>query len=276
LTIIAGKELFLCIMPEYTDQLGNTIHLNKVPKRVISLVPSQSEFLWHLGLRDELVGITKFCIHPNELYDLKDRVGGTKQLNLEKIRALKPDLIIGNKEENDKDQILLLQKEFPVWMSDIYTLEDSFQMMLSLGAIMNKEKESQHMVEKLHLSLSTIKNTFQNQRVLYFIWNDPYMGAASDTFIDQVLQHLGFENALKQFKRYPQLDELTLKKLNPDLCFLSSEPFPFKEKHVNELKNSLPNTKVTIVDGEVFSWYGTRLLHLEAYVKKLRKEIELK
>lgn len=261
-------------MPQYTDQLGNTIHLNKTPLRLISLVPSQSEFLWQLGLKDELIGITKFCIHPTDMYQSVKRVGGTKQLNLKTIRTLKPDLIIGNKEENDQDQIQVLQKEFPVWMSDIYTLEDSSQMMLNLGAIMNKEKESKQLVEKQKASLSRIKNTFQHQRVLYFIWNKPYMGAASDTFIDQVLQHLGFENALNHFKRYPELDEATLKKLDPDLCFLSSEPFPFKEKHVKDLQNILPNAKILIVDGEVFSWYGTRLLHLEAYVKKLRKEIE--
>jgi ABC-type Fe3+-hydroxamate transport system substrate-binding protein len=274
LTIIAGKELFLSIMPENIDQLGNTIRLNNIPKRVISLVPSQSEFLWHLGLRDEFVGITKFCIHPDELYRTKERVGGTKDLDLEKIRALKPDLIIGNKEENDQDQIRTLQKEFPVWMSVIYTLEDSFQMMLSLGLILNKEKESEQLVENLKVSLSRIKNTFHNQRVLYFIWNNPYMGAASQTFIDHVLNYLGFENTIKQLMRYPVLNESALKVLNPDFCFLSSEPFPFKEKHVNELKNILPNTKVIVVDGEVFSWYGTRLLNLEAYVKKLRKEIK--
>ena len=260
-------------MPEYKDQLGNTIRLNNLPKRVISLVPSQSEFLWHLGLRDEFVGITKFCIHPDELYRTKERVGGTKDLDLEKIRALKPDLIIGNKEENDQNQIRSLQKEFPVWMSDIYTLEDSFQMMLSLGLILNKEKESKHLVENLKVSLSRIKNTFHNQRVLYFIWKNPYMGAASQTFIDHVLNYLGFKNIIKHLLRYPELDESALKKLNPDLCFLSSEPFPFKEKHVKDLQNILPNSKILILDGEVFSWYGTRLLHLEAYVKKLKKEI---
>lgn len=261
-------------MPEYTDQLGNKIRLNRIPKRLISIVPSQTEFLWELGLKDELIGITKFCIHPDELYRNKQRVGGTKDLDLEKIRVLKPDLIIGNKEENEPEQIKILQKEFPVWMSDIFTFEDAFQMMLSLGTIMNKEKESQHLIEKLNRSLSGIKHTFQHQKVLYFIWNRPYMGAASQTFIDHVLQHLGFENAIKQLIRYPELDEATLKELNPELCFLSSEPFPFKEKHVKDLQNILPNAKILIVDGEVFSWYGSRLLHLEAYVKKLRKEIE--
>ena len=108
----------------FTDQLNNTIELTDLPKRVISLVPSQSELLWDLGLREELVGITKFCVHPKEMFHSITRIGGTKTLNITKIRELQPDIIIGNKEENDYSQIIELQKEFKVWMSDIYTLND--------------------------------------------------------------------------------------------------------------------------------------------------------
>jgi ABC-type Fe3+-hydroxamate transport system substrate-binding protein len=261
-------------MPAYKDQIGNQVNLKDKPKRVISLVPSQSEYLWDLGLREELVGITKFCIHPEEMFREIERVGGTKKLDLEKIRQLNPDLVIGNKEENERSQIELLRKEFPVWMSDIYTFEDAFEMMCSLGVILGKEKRAQLIVKKLKDSLLNVKEIFAWQRAAYFIWNDPYMLAAKNTFIDHVLYHIGLQNTLGRWQRYPVLDEEALKKINPEFCFLSSEPFPFKEKHVMELQKILPDSKIMIVDGEVFSWYGTRLLHLEQYVTELKKEIQ--
>jgi len=256
-------------MSVYKDQVGNLVRLSKRPQRIISLVPSQSEYLWDLGLRSALVGITKFCIHPDDMYCGFARVGGTKKLDLDKIRELKPDLIIGNKEENERSQIEELQKEFPVWMSDIYTFEDTFAMMKAIGEMLDKRKESETLVDTLRNSLTSIQNIFVKKRVAYFIWNKPYMLAASSTFIDHVLNHLGLENALSKYDRYPELNEDQLQEINPDICFLSSEPFPFKEEHVKELQIILPKSQIVIVDGEVFSWYGTRLLHLAKYVAGL-------
>lgn len=257
-------------MLSFTDQTGHTIYLKELPKRIISIVPSQSEFLWELGLRDELVGITKFCIHPEELFRSKERVGGTKNLNFEKIRALKPDLIIGNKEENERSQIEDLRQEFNVWMSDIYTLNDSLTMMAETGKLCGREKKAEELILLMRQSLDRIKNKFSAQRVAYFIWNKPYMVAAKNTFIDHILTHLGFQNAFSDLDRYPQLSDEELQKAKPELCFLSSEPFPFKEVHVEELQKLLPDSKIRVVDGEVFSWYGTRLLELEGYVEGLR------
>ena len=256
-------------MLSFTDQLGNNIILKAKPKRIISIVPSQSEFLWDLGLRKEFIAITKFCVHPQEMFRSIEQVGGTKKLDLEKIRKLKPDLIIGNKEENEQSQIEILKKEFNVWMSDIYNFEDAFRMMESLGEIFGKKKEAQQIVSSLKKSLPHIQNIFNKKTVAYFIWNKPYMFAAKNTFIDYVLNYIGLENALCDLQRYPELDNETLQKMDPDLCFLSSEPFPFKEKHVKEIQKLLPNSKILIVDGEVFSWYGSRLLHLEKYVSDL-------
>lgn len=260
-------------MLHYTDQTGNTIRLAEMPKRIISIVPSQSELLWDFGLRDELVGITKFCIHPEELFKTKERVGGTKKLNLDKIRALKPDLIIGNKEENERSQIEELQKEFNVWMSDIYNLEDALNMMRQLGTICGKEKEALRISDSVKKSITTIRNSFNKQTVAYFIWYKPYMLAAKHTFIDYILNYLGLENSFAHQQRYPEVTKEDLKKAKPEICFLSSEPFPFKEQHVKELQELLPDSKILIVDGEVFSWYGSRLLHLEKYVESLFKRI---
>lgn len=260
-------------MLEFKNQMGNVIKLAKKPVRIISIVPSQSEFLWDLGLHQELVGITKFCIHPDEMYKSIARVGGTKKLDIEKIRVLKPDLIIGNKEENERSDIELLQKEFNVWMSDIYTFEDSFLMMSELGKILGKETESKKIVDDIRTSLSQVKTIFSKQKVAYFIWNKPYMLAAKNTFIDFVLKHIGLTNAFEHLDRYPEVDEVSLRKIDPHFCFLSSEPFPFNEEHIIELQKTLPNAKIVIVDGELFSWYGSRLVHLNAYIKNLKKQL---
>lgn len=255
-------------MQAVTDQMGYRISLSETPRRIVSLVPSQSELLWELGLRDEIVGITKFCIHPEELFRNKTRIGGTKQLHLEKIRALKPDLIIGNKEENERVQVEQLREEFNVWMSDIFTLEDSLRMVTELGTICGKAERSAEITTAIRASMERIRNFFPPRRVAYFIWNKPYMVAAQNTFIDHVLSHLGLTNAFSGQSRYPEITNEDLLRVQPEICFLSSEPYPFKEVHAEELKRLLPQSEIRIVDGEVFSWYGTRLLHLENYLKK--------
>lgn len=260
-------------MLKYKDQLGNVIKLEKKPVRIISIVPSQSEFLWDIGLRKELVGITKFCVHPVEMFKSIERVGGTKKLNINKIRALKPDLIIGNKEENEKADIELLQKEFNVWMSDIYTFEDAFEMMEDLGEIFDKKNATKRIVGEIKRTLPEVKNIFKGQKTAYFIWYKPYMFAAKKTFIDHVLNYIGLKNAVGNLKRYPKLDDEEIKQIDPEVCLLSSEPFPFKVKHIKELRDKLPNANIVIVDGEIFSWYGSRLLHFSSYIKDLKKLI---
>jgi ABC-type Fe3+-hydroxamate transport system substrate-binding protein len=252
----------------FKDQLGQHIELTQIPKRIISLVPSQSELLWDLGLRDELIGITKFCIHPNEMFKFKDRVGGTKTLDIQKIRSLKPDLIIGNKEENEYAQIKELQNEFPIWMSDIYNLNDAYKMISDIGELVHKKNEATRLVSNIQKSFSVIKK--YNKTVLYLIWKNPFMAAGNSTFIGDVLNQMGLINSLKNSDlRYPELTMDEIKNLNPNLIFLSSEPFPFKESHINELKQLVPNATVKLVDGELFSWYGSRLLKSVEYLNNL-------
>ena len=257
---------------EFVDQMGNVVILQQPPKRIVSLVPSQTELLFYLGLKDEVVGITKFCIHPNEMFRSKTRVGGTKKYDFDKIRALNPDLIIGNKEENDQEQIEQLMKLYPVWMSDIKTLPDAMEMISMLGTIIQKEDLAKKFVQNIENAFVDLKEFSPNKKVsvAYFIWKNPYMCAGKDTFIDEVLQHCGLENVLKNSNsRYPIIEMLDLKKYNPQLILLSSEPYPFKENDINELQSVLPNTTIRIVDGEMFSWYGSRLLESSAYLKSL-------
>lgn len=256
----------------FTDHLNNTIELQSFPKRIISLVPSQTELLWDLGIRKELVGITKFCIHPEELFHSTPRIGGTKKFNFEKIRTLKPDLIIGNKEENEQIQIEALQKEFNVWMSDIYTLDDALKTINAIGELVNKTEEANIISRNIKQSFIDLKKI--HKRVLYLIWKDPYMAAGKATFIGDVLGRIGMENIFEDNNsRYPEVSIKEMQVLNPELILLSSEPYPFKEKHIKELQDLLPNSKIILVDGELFSWYGSRLLKSVEYFNELIEQL---
>lgn len=254
------------------DQLHRTISLDNIPTRIVSIVPSQSELLYDLGLRDEVVGITKFCIHPDVWFKSKVRVGGTKNVNIEKIITLAPDLIIANKEENLKEDIEILEKLFPVWVSDIQSLEDSFEMIKSIGELVKRSAQAQTIIENIKNQKSKFKtNTLR--KALYFVWYNPWMLAGNDTFINEMMQLAGFENCLQQ-DRYPILTSQEIKEFSPEVVLLSSEPFPFKEKHIQELVEILPNTKIILVDGELFSWYGSRLFHSFDYFRVLNEQIQ--
>tara|TARA_R110001592_G_scaffold303944_2_gene576232 strand:+ start:50 stop:832 length:783 start_codon:yes stop_codon:yes gene_type:complete len=256
----------------YIDQLKREIQLNKIPKRIISLVPSQTELLVDLGLESSIVGVTKFCVHPKHLRMSKAVVGGTKQINIEKIEALRPDIILCNKEENTKEIIESLKEIAAIHVSDIYNLEDCFELINMYGEIFNIERTTSTLVSNIQLEREAFQLQFQNRdklKVAYFIWKKPWMVAASDNFIDVMITEAGFVNVYKEEKRYPEIDLNNPKLKEADLIFLSSEPFPFKEEHVLELQSKFPEKTIKIVDGELFSWYGSRLLKSYTYFQTL-------
>ncbi|WP_462248079.1 ABC transporter substrate-binding protein [Ekhidna sp.] len=237
------------------DQISREVTFPFPPQRIVSLVPSQTEFLLAIGA--PVVGRTKFCIHPK--YEVEDIpiIGGTKKFRFDEIRKLKPDLIIGNKEENYKEGIEVLEKEFPVWMSDIFNLEDAYKMMTSLGDICDLRAKSDQIVNACKDSLDAVKGT-KSGKVIYFIWKKPWMVAGKNTFIDHLLSHLGFENLITM-ERYPEMSSEEIAKLNPDTLLFSSEPFPFNEQHLREANSIWPQAQCQLVDGELYSWYGSRL-----------------
>lgn len=240
--------------------------------RVISLVPSITETLFDLGLStDEIVGRTKFCIHPENLVDKVELIGGTKNLNIDKIKSLKPDLIIANKEENIKEQVEELMKDLKVLVTNIETLEDNYYLIKQLGHIFGKEEKAQFFNLRTYEAFD-IPKPEKCLKVAYLIWKNPYMTVGCDTFISRILEELGFENLFKNQKRYPEIQLEDLK--DADMIFLSSEPFPFKEKHIEELKEVCLNQKIMIVDGESFSWYGTHLAKCGEYYRELLTEIK--
>lgn len=255
----------------YTDQLVRNIELNSTPKRIVSVVPSQTEFLYDLGLENEIVGQTIFCVHPQHAFKSANKIGGTKKLHLDKIRELQPDVIFANKEENDKDQIEILSKEFPVWISDIFNLEDALDMMRSIGDICGKIIEADTIIQNVQAGFAALNNGQKSQvSALYLIWREPYMAAGRNTFISEMMQNAGVENIIPALdSRYPELNSSQLVDLNPDWVLLSSEPYPFADKHIQEIQQILPNAKVELVDGEMFSWYGSRLQKAPGYFATL-------
>jgi ABC-type Fe3+-hydroxamate transport system substrate-binding protein len=249
------------------DQLGREIIIPILPQRIISVVPSQTELLFDLGRGDSVIGVTLFCIHPEEAKS-KTKIGGTKKLKLEKIVSLNPDLIIANKEENDQSQIEWLAERFPVWISDIKDMDNALSMIRAVGEMTGRMEQANSIISSIYESFSKLKPG-SPRRTLYLIWRSPYMSVGSDTFISHIMQRCGFVSVLDSETRYPELTENQIKTLNPELVLLSSEPYPFKEKHISELKNLLPNAKIMLVDGEMFSWYGSRLVEASSYLKKL-------
>ena len=237
------------------------------PRRIVSLVPSQTELLADLGLTDVVAGITKFCVHPADWRARKAIVGGTKNFNFDVIDFLKPDLIIGNKEENYEAGITTLRERYPVWMSDVVSLADAFSMIRSIASLTDREQAGNEIVERIRHSFSSLRY-FTGQRVLYLIWRGPWMAAGADTFINTLLHAQGLRNVVEE-NRYPELSVEALQALNPEYVFLSSEPYPFKEKHIEELRAVLPLAKMMLVDGEMFSWYGSRLLYAPDYFRSL-------
>jgi ABC-type Fe3+-hydroxamate transport system substrate-binding protein len=248
--------------------MGRTVAVPETPKRIVSLVPSQTELLADLGLEQEVVGITKFCVHPERWFKGKTRIGGTKTVSVEKVAALKPDLIIANKEENVQAQIEALESLAPLWVSDIHSLDDALKMIRQVGIICGREGDALRIAGQIESRFASLHSE-AIAKVAYCIWREPWMWAGDNTFIHDLLLRCGLENVLAGMPRYPEMDLAALKGLNPALVLLSSEPYPFKEKHIPEVLEMLANAKVMLVDGEMFSWYGSRMLQSVPYLSNL-------
>jgi ABC-type Fe3+-hydroxamate transport system substrate-binding protein len=253
-----------------TDQLGRRVVIPFPPRRIVSLVPSQTELLFDLGLGKRIVGVTKFCIHPTEGRKQATIVGGTKNFDFAKIDALKPDLIIGNKEENYQEGIEQLAMSYPVWLSDISNLPEALDMIRRVGLITGKKEAADNMAAGIATSFAALAPSEAGVSVAYFIWRKPYMAAASGTFIDDMLRRTGFRNVFAHLGRYPEITPEQLAEAAPERILLSTEPYPFGEKHFSEFQALCPKAKIQLVDGELFTWYGSRLRQSAAYFEKMR------
>ncbi len=250
------------------DHLGRKVELPTQPQRIISLCPSQTATLYDLGLGDRVVGLTHFCIHPAEQVGKAVKVGGTKQLKMERIDALQPDLIIAEKEENTKEMVEALEADYPVYVTDVHDIESCLKMIRDLGEITGTQARGLELAAEVEAALNQVQALAPTQRCLYFIWRKPWMVAGRGTFIQAVLNLCGLENVIET-DRYPELLPEEIVHLNPEVVLLSSEPYPFAERHIAELRALLPETKFLLVDGEMFSWYGSRMRLAPQYLNTL-------
>lgn len=244
------------------------------PVRLVSLVPSTTETLFALGRGDDLVGYTRFCVHPQDKVTSEKWIGGTKNPKVDKIIALAPDMVLANREENRREDIEALEGAgIPVWVAEPRTVAEAIDDIRKVGIVVGRSDEGHHLAEDLQGIMSTDRNGTSPQTVAYLIWRDPYMVAGEETFITNMLAQGGFRNPF--VGRYP---EVTLNDLHTvDRIFLASEPFPFAEKHRDELiALGIPAAKIQLVDGELLSWHGVRLREGLPYVRRLRIQSEMK
>lgn len=257
---------------QLTDQTGYTITLARPAQRVISLVPSQTELLFDLDLDDEIVGVTRFCVHPAEKCSEKTIVGGTKHFNFEVIDDLQPDLIIGNKEENYKQGMQRLRERYPVWLSDVYTLADACEMIADVGTMVGRESVAARIVAQIEDGMSGT-GQWPRLRAAYFIWRDPFMVVGHKTFAHEMLHHCGFVNVFGHLPRYPEVTADRIRRSKPDVLLLASEPYPFGKRHLEEMRERFPDIPSVLVDGQMFTWYGSRLTKSPSYFKALRERL---
>lgn len=257
-----------------TDQMGRRIVAPKRPLRIISLVPSQTELLFDLGLDEEIVGRTKFCIHPAAGVARVPSIGGTKQFRFDLIDQLQPDLIIGNKEENYREGIERLAAHYPVWMSDIMTLPAALAMIRQVGFLVERAQQAEQLAAEIEMQFAQLPRRQRPLRVGYFIWQKPFMAVGRPTFIDDMLTRCGFQNGFagQGNGRYPELTADDIRAANLDAILLSSEPFPFTEKQRRTFQTEF-GLPVYLVDGEMFSWYGSRLLLAAGYLRRFIRNI---
>lgn len=256
------------------DALGRRVTFPFTPQKIISLCPSQTETIEYLA-PGRLAGVTRFCVHPESIAKVP-RVGGTKKVNVERIKALQPDIIIGEKEENTPEMVSELEKEFPVYITNVENIESAYQMLFSLGEILGTEKAAQTLTTEIKGLFDAIPLASPPFRCAYFIWRKPYMVAGRDTYINAILNRLGFENVFSdKTARYPAIETNELQAAAPQCIFLSSEPYPFCVSHLTEIQKIAPLANVYLVDGEFFSWYGARMREAAPYLSALQGRLSL-
>jgi ABC-type Fe3+-hydroxamate transport system substrate-binding protein len=243
------------------------------PQRIVSLVPSLTELLYDLDLGDRVVGITKFCVHPATWFQHKKRVGGTKKVKLDELQLLKPDLVIANREENVQAQVEEIAAFCPVALTDVNNFDQAMTTIEWLGNLTATTSKAVDLTEQIRMAFDNWKPPGPRFSTCYLIWEDPYMVAAGGTFIDDMLHLAGFQNVFVSLERYPAVGLLDIADADPELIMLSSEPFPFSQKHISGLKADLPATTPLLVDGEIFSWYGSRMLKAPHYFRQLWQKL---
>jgi len=258
---------------------GTTVKLRRPAQRIVSLVPSISETLHYLGAGTQLVGLTRFCEKPWSQYKAKERVGGVKDPDLEKIAWLKPDLILCNKEENRKDVVEELRELAPVHVSYVVDVGGAERLLADLGVLTDHREQAQAMVQQIEAGRKRAPELARNfifRRVAHLVWKDPYMTISPDTYIYQVLREAGLEPVVPRIqRRYPQVDDDFFREFDPGAVFFPDEPYKFTFGDIDEFRERFADLACVQhdglykVDGATITWYGYRTTLAFDYIARV-------
>ena len=254
------------------DALGRRVVLREQPRRVVSLVPSLTEAL--VGLGAPVVGVTRFCVHPDGVRRRAAVVGGTKTVDVVRVATLAPDLVVANREENVREQVEGIEAlGAPVYVTDVATVDGALATLRTLGALTGTGAAADALAARIAAGFDGLAAA-PPVRAAYVIWKDPWMVAGGDTFVGDVLRRAGFVNVFEDARRYPDVTPEAVAEARPDALLFASETFRFREKHVGALRAACPSAAVAFVDGEAFSWYGPRLLATPDHVRAVRAALD--
>lgn len=261
----------LC-MVSVTDSSNKTVSFSVPPQRVVCLIPSITETFFDLGLGDALAGVSKFCNHPAGGVLNKIKVGGQKDPDLEKIKAIDPDLIIMNREENKPEHIEFLSRYYRTWVTYPRSFRDAGKLILDIGTVFNVGTKARAYADRVRKTADELSlRNGQKIKTLYLIWRNPWMSINRDTFIHDTLSVHGMDNVFaRNSQRYFEITDQDIQAANPEIIILPDEPYRFKEKHITEFSHipvsAVRDRSIFLVDGTYFCWYGTRTARASEYI----------
>ena len=260
-------------MQTVKDCLGKEMSIPKNITKIVSLVPSISELIYDLNIEKKLIGVTKFCIHPKYFQIEKTVVGGVQEFDIEKIKELKPDVVFASKDENFEEEILELQKFVPVYVTDVKSVDEAKQMIVNFGELLSCRNDASKIIMKIDMQLNDLAKVTDDllyRSGAYFVWNEPWVAAGKDTFVNSMLKLVKINNVFEDLKeRYPMVTGANIHLGNPDIVMLPSEPYKFEDQQAFEISSHTHDAATYFVDGEAFAWYGSRLIKSLDYLKLL-------
>lgn len=258
------------------DADGVTHRLDESPRRIVSLVPSLTESVIALGGADRLVGVTEWCIHPEEVVKSIPKVRGTKNPYIKKILELQPDLVLANREENRRRHVVELRRHVPVFLTYPRSVFDALKTVRDLGVILDASERAGEILEMCEFLLDGIhRTTNPYYHTACLIWRDPWMAVGPDTYVHDLLGHFGFVNVYREEDgRYPETTLEDLAERGPEIVLLPSEPYEFAEGDREQVQtvvwSKVPGCRAVLVDGGYLTGWGTRTLAALRYLTELR------
>lgn len=262
----------------FIDDLGNELNFDKKPKRIISLVPAITETLYDLNLEELIIGVTKECTYPIHFKSTKQIVGDTKTIELEILKELKPDLVFCNTTINSLEIITKLQKVTKVYITKVITIDDSKQMIKNLGILLNRRTEADLLNRKIDLKLEDFKlfiTSFNTLKVAYFTGYNPWIATGNKTYTNSLLSLNKYTNIYNAQNYLPKINPKRIRHDgDPEILFFPSKPFTFEDQHAFEISEYTNRSSAVFIDGEMFGWFGSRLIKAFEYFKTLRNRLD--